>query len=78
MDLLYSAIRGKGAFKNGRPIRCSGQTGTTNFLCQYQINIFFIDLALSQIAGEYGSNREPDILTAKCQNLRVIVEKVHR
>ncbi len=27
LDLLYSAIRGKGAFKNGRPIKCSGQTG---------------------------------------------------
>ena len=38
----------------------------------------FIDLALSQVAGEYGSSREPDVLTAKCQNLRVIIEKVHR
>ena len=27
LDLLYSAVRGKGAFKNGRPIKCSGQTG---------------------------------------------------
>jgi hypothetical protein len=41
-------------------------------------NISFIDLALSQVAGEYGSSREPDIITAKCQNLRVIIEKVHR
>ncbi|CAF1390979.1 unnamed protein product [Adineta steineri] len=61
LDRLYSAVRGKGAFKNGRPIKCSGQT----------------DLALSQVAGEYGSSREPDIITAKCQNLRVIIEKVH-
>ena len=37
-----------------------------------------LDLALSQVAGEYGSSREPDIITAKCQNLRVIIEKVHR
>ena len=27
LDLLYSAVRGKGAFKNGRPIKCSGQKG---------------------------------------------------
>jgi len=27
LDLLYSAVQGKGAFKNGRPIKCSGQTG---------------------------------------------------
>ncbi len=27
LDYLYSAIQGKGAFKNGRPIKCSKQTG---------------------------------------------------
>lgn len=27
LDRLYSARRGKGAFRNGRPIKCSGQTG---------------------------------------------------
>ncbi|CAF1463695.1 unnamed protein product [Adineta ricciae] len=26
LEHLYSAILGKGAFKNGRPIKCSGQT----------------------------------------------------
>ncbi|CAM2727367.1 unnamed protein product [Rotaria socialis] len=61
LDLLYSAVHGKGAFKNGRPIKCSGQT----------------ELGLSQVAGEYGSSREPDVLSAKCKNLRVIIEKVH-
>ncbi|UJR22081.1 hypothetical protein I4U23_025147 [Adineta vaga] len=61
LDKLYSAVRGKGAFRNGRPIKCSGQT----------------DLALSQVAGEYGSSREPNIIEAKCQNLRVIIGKVH-
>ena len=30
LDLLYSAVRGKGAFRNGRPIKCSGQTGELN------------------------------------------------
>ncbi|CAF1176246.1 unnamed protein product [Adineta ricciae] len=61
LDKLYSAVRGKGAFRNGRPIKCSGQK----------------DLALSQVAGEYGSSREPHIIDAKCQNMRVIIEKVH-
>jgi fructose-1,6-bisphosphatase/inositol monophosphatase family enzyme len=78
LDLLYSTVRGKGAFKNGRPIKCSGQTGTTNCFVHLQIYILLTDLALSQVAGEYGSSREPAILTAKCQNLRVIIEKVHR
>ena len=27
LDLLYSAVRGKGSFRNGRPIKCSGQKG---------------------------------------------------
>ncbi|CAF3892682.1 unnamed protein product, partial [Rotaria sp. Silwood1] len=27
LDLLYSAVHGKGAFRNGRPIKSSGQTG---------------------------------------------------
>lgn len=79
LDLLYSAVRGKGSFRNGRPIKCSGQKG--NLISMKTNNntmIFSLDLALSQVAGEYGSSREPHILTAKCQNLRVIIEKVHR
>ncbi len=48
------------------------------FFVHPQIDILLTDLALSQVAGEYGSSREPAILTAKCQNLRVIIEKVHR
>jgi fructose-1,6-bisphosphatase/inositol monophosphatase family enzyme len=27
LNSLYSAVCGKGAFKNGRPIKCSKQTG---------------------------------------------------
>ncbi|CAF1033472.1 unnamed protein product [Rotaria sordida] len=69
LDLLYTAIHGKGAYRNGRPIKSSGQTdGQTAYA---------LNLALSQVAGEYGSSREPEVLTAKCQNLRVIIEKVH-
>ena len=40
--------------------------------------IYDLDLALSQVAGEYGSSREPHIIDAKCKNMRVIIEKVHR
>jgi fructose-1,6-bisphosphatase/inositol monophosphatase family enzyme len=80
LDLLYSAVRGKGAFKNGRPIKCSGQTG--NSLLVELVSLTRLDrisdLALSQVAGEYGSSREPHIIDAKCQNMRVIIEKVHR
>lgn len=48
-------------------------------LLNYQFTIFsIVELGLAQVAGEYGSSREPDIITAKCQNLRVIIEKVHR
>ncbi len=39
---------------------------------------YYLELSLSQVAGEYGSSREPDILTTKCQNLRMIIGKVHR
>jgi hypothetical protein len=42
------------------------------------ISIFFAELSLSQIASEFGSSREPEILNVKCNNLRVIIEKVHR
>jgi fructose-1,6-bisphosphatase/inositol monophosphatase family enzyme len=42
LDLLYSAVRGKGAFKNGRPIKCSGQTGTTNIFCTFS-NLYLVD-----------------------------------
>lgn len=45
---------------------------------QIKIYISCIELALSQVAGEYGSSRDPSILDAKCQNLRMIIEKVHR
>ena len=78
LDLLYSAVRGKGAFKNGRPIKCSGQTGNLKSNANSNCMTFSLELALSQVAGEYGSSREPHIITAKCQNLRVIIEKVHR
>ncbi|CAF1053554.1 unnamed protein product [Adineta steineri] len=61
VDHLYSAIHGKGAFKNGRPIKCSKQT----------------ELSLSQIIGEYGPTRDTHILDIKCKNLQVIIEKVH-
>ncbi|CAF3005496.1 unnamed protein product [Rotaria sp. Silwood2] len=61
MNDLYSAIHGKGAFKNGRPIKCSKQT----------------NLALSQILGEYGSSRDANILNVKCKNFQVIIAKVH-
>jgi len=37
-----------------------------------------LELSLSQVAGEYGSSREPQIIDAKCQNMRTIIEKVHR
>ncbi|CAF1328161.1 unnamed protein product [Rotaria sordida] len=61
VDDLYSAVQGKGAFKNGRPIQCSKQT----------------KLSLSQILGEYGPSRDANILEVKCKNLQVIIEKVH-
>ena len=32
LDLLYSAVEGKGAFRNGRPIKCSKQTGLCHYL----------------------------------------------
>ncbi|CAF4363601.1 unnamed protein product [Rotaria magnacalcarata] len=60
-DQLYSAIRGRGAFRNGQIIKCSGQKS----------------LSLSQILGEYGPNRDPAILDTKCKTLETIVEKVH-
>ncbi len=40
LDLLYSAIRGKGAFKNGRPIKCSGQTGDWKENTNEKIKLF--------------------------------------
>ena len=43
-----------------------------------ELTWLLVDLALSQVAGEYGSSREPHIIDAKCQNMRVIIEKVHR
>ncbi|CAF0844585.1 unnamed protein product [Didymodactylos carnosus] len=58
---LYSAVKGKGAFKNGRPIQSSQQT----------------ELGLSQVSGEYGSSRDPQILQTKSENLRKIVERAH-
>jgi len=51
---LYSAVKAKGAFKNGRPIWCSKQT----------------DLGLSQVAGEYGSIREKQILLTKSEKFK--------
>jgi len=79
---LYSARRGKGAFRNGRPIKCSGQTGNLqrkNKTIKFQLIEFdHLELSLSQVAGEYGSSREPQIIDAKCQNMRTIIEKVHR
>lgn len=39
---------------------------------------FFLELSLSQIIGEFGPSRDPEILEVKCRNLQVIIEKVHR
>ncbi|CAF0736898.1 unnamed protein product [Adineta ricciae] len=61
LDHLYSAVRGKGAFKNGRPIQCSKQT----------------ELGLSQVIGAYGYSRDPAVLDAKSKNQRMIIEKAH-
>lgn len=58
---MYSAIKGQGAYLNGRTLRPSGQT----------------ELNKSQIITEFGSSRNSDELDIKVGNMRVLIDKVH-
>ncbi|CAF0710717.1 unnamed protein product [Brachionus calyciflorus] len=60
-DELFSAIRGQGAYLNGRTITPSGVT----------------ELNKSQIITEFGSGREGEHLDVKVNNMRVLIEKCH-
>jgi fructose-1,6-bisphosphatase/inositol monophosphatase family enzyme len=44
LNNLYSAIQGKGAFKNGRPIQCSKQKGWYLFFLEKKYLIFFLKI----------------------------------
>jgi len=58
---LYSAIKGQGAYHNGKTIHPSGQK----------------DLEKSQIIAEFGSSREASDLETKTMNMLNIISKVH-
>jgi len=58
---LYSAIKGQGAYLNGRSIRSSGQT----------------DLKKSQIITEFGGGRINADMDIKVENMRKLIERVH-
>jgi myo-inositol-1(or 4)-monophosphatase len=60
-DHVFSAIKGQGAYLNGRTIYGSGVTG----------------LNVSQIATEFGSSRELSHLQLKTDNMLNIIGKVH-
>jgi len=60
-DHVFSAIKGQGAFLNGKTIHGSGIT----------------DLSMSQIVTEFGSSRDPTHLQMKTKNMLSVVEKVH-
>jgi len=61
LDLLYSAIRGQGAYLNGRAIKSSGVK----------------ELARAQIITEFGNTRKPEMMDTVVGNMRRIIEKAH-
>jgi len=60
-DHVFSAIKGQGAYLNGRTIYGSKVT----------------DLTVAQVATEFGSIREPTHLQRKANNMLNIIGKVH-
>ena len=58
---LYSAIKGQGAYLNGRSIKSSGQT----------------ELRKSQIITEFGSGRVSADMDIKVKNMRTLIERAH-
>lgn len=60
-DHVFSAIKGQGAFLNGKTIHGSGIT----------------DLSMAQVATEFGSSRDPAHLQMKTNNMLSVVEKVN-
>jgi len=61
LDLLYSAIRGQGAYLNGRTIKSSG----------------IKELSRAQIITEFGNSRDPVAMDTTLGNMRRIIEKAH-
>jgi len=60
-EQVFSAIKGQGAYLNGRTISGSGVT----------------DLNVAQVATEFGSNRDVRHLQRKTDNMLNIIDKVH-
>jgi len=60
-DHVFSAIKGQGAFLNGKTIHGSGIT----------------DLSICQVVTEFGSSRDPTHLQMKTNNMLSVVEKAN-
>lgn len=59
LDKMYTAVKGKGSFCNGRKLRVSGQT----------------DISKALVLTEVGSSREPDHMEFVFRNMRKIGQK---